>query len=230
MKCAWICSVTSMMPLGAITISASNFWMRSSFVEIENAGPKPERKKNPKPRTARHNLLAARNEPLAAGRDMPFSGRGRLRGKADLGRFALGRRADFKEFTRFEAEHAGEDVRRELLDFGVQVADDRVVIAPRVLHGVLDLGEGILQGSEAFDGAQLRIGLGKSEEALERAREHVFGLGSVGGAGGGHGAVACVDDCFECSFFVSGINLLGLDWIGRQGGAAVPLLIDMGQG
>src|SRR5579885_2547874 len=167
MKGACMCSVTSMAPLGSTTISASNFWMRSSFVEIENAGPKLKRKKNAKPRIARHNVLAARNEPLAAGRDMPFSGRGRLRGKADLGRFALGRCADFKEFTRFETEHAGEDVRRELLDFGVQVADDRVVIAPRVLHRIFDLRKRILQRSEAFDGAQLRIGLGKSEEALE---------------------------------------------------------------
>src|SRR5579885_3612383 len=194
MKCACMCSVTSMAPLGSTTISASNFWMRSSFVEIENAGPKLKRKKNAKPRIARHNVLAARNEPLAAGRDMPFSGRGRLRGKADLGRFALGRCADFKEFTRFETEHASENVRRKLLNLGVQVADDRVVIAPRVLHGVLDLGEGILQGSEAFDGAQLRVGLGEGKQTLERAGEHIFGLGAVGGTRGGHGAVARVDD------------------------------------
>src|SRR5579885_1894350 len=74
-----------------------------------------------------------------------FSGRGRLRCKADLGRFALGGRGDFKELARLEAKHVGENVGGELLDFGVQVADDGVVVAPRVLHGIFNLRERILQ-------------------------------------------------------------------------------------
>src|SRR5215471_5520545 len=56
--------------------------------------------------------------------------------EADLRRFALGGRGNFEELALFEAKHAGEDVGGELFDLGVQVADDCVVIAAGVLHGI----------------------------------------------------------------------------------------------
>src|SRR5258708_27243324 len=57
----------------------------------------------------------------------PASCRGRA--EADFGGFALGGGGNFEEFARLESEHVGEDIRGELLDFCVQVADHRVVIA-----------------------------------------------------------------------------------------------------
>src|ERR1700730_10809750 len=160
-----------------------------------------------------------------------LSGRGRAgRAEADLGSFALRGGSDFEEFALFEAEHAGEDVGGELQDFRVQVADDGVVIAAGVLHGVFDLREGVLKGSEAFDGAQLRIGLRKREEAFQGAGEHVFGLGLVGGAGGTHGAIAGVDYSFEGALFVASVALYGFDEVGDQVVAALELDVNVGPG
>src|SRR5258707_15250484 len=95
------------------------------------------------------------------------------RAKADFPRFALGRRGDLEEFTRLESQHVRENIRGELLDFSVQVADHGVVIAPRILHGVLDLSERSLQRREALDGAELRIRFGKRKEGLQRAGRNV---------------------------------------------------------
>ena len=80
--------------------------------------------------------------------------------EADFGRFAFRGGSHFKEFARLEAEHAGKNTRRELLNLGVQVAHDGVVIAARVLHAVFDLRQRILQRGETFDGAKLRISFG----------------------------------------------------------------------
>src|ERR1700687_1400229 len=94
--------------------------------------------------------------------------------EADLGRFAFGRGGYFEEFARLEAEHVGKDVGRKLLDLSVEVAHDGVVVAPGILHGVLDLGERILERGKTLDRAELGIRFGQSEEALQRAGEHVL--------------------------------------------------------
>src|SRR5258706_16084110 len=44
----------------------------------------------------------------------------RWRAKADFGCFAFRRRRDFEELALLESEHVGEDIRRELLNLGVQ--------------------------------------------------------------------------------------------------------------
>src|SRR5208283_771444 len=122
------------------------------------------------------------------------SGRGPSRiAEADFGRFALGGGRDFKELALLETQHARNDVGGELQDFGVEVADDGVVVAAGVLDGILNVGERFLERSEALNGAELRVSLGEGEEAFQRAGQHIFRLGLVGGAGGGHGAVARVD-------------------------------------
>src|SRR5216684_952893 len=150
--------------------------------------------------------------------------------EAHLGRFAFGWSGHFEELARLEAEHVGKDVGRELLNFGVEVAHHGVVVAPRVLHGVLDLGERILKRSEAFDGAELRVGLGKRKEALQRAGEHVFRLSLVTGAGRVHCAVARVDDRFECALFVARIAFHGFHEVGYQVVAALQLNVDIRPG
>src|SRR6266436_206348 len=63
--------------------------------------------------------------------------------------------AEREALARLEAEHVGKDVGRKLLNLGVEIAHHGVVVAPRVLHGVLNLGERILERSEAFDGTKL---------------------------------------------------------------------------
>src|SRR5438477_4909919 len=128
----------------------------------------------------------------------------RWRVEADFGRFAFGGCADFEKFAGLKAEHAGKNAGRELLNSGVEVADDGIVIAASILHAVFNLCKGILQGSETFDGTKLRIGLGEGEEAFQRAGELVFGLRFVGGTGGAHCAIAGIDNGFESAFFVTG--------------------------
>src|SRR5216684_1259633 len=203
-------------------ISASNFSMRSSRVVRADAGGK---------RTAARKAAANSQRSRLGRRRMVWAMVRCLRGgrvKADLGRFALGGGGNFEELARLESEHSGKDVRGELLNLSVQVADDGVVVAARILDRVLDLCKRILQRGEALDGAELRIRLGEGEEALQRAGEHVLCLGLVGWAGSGHGTVAGVDDRFEGTFFMSGVALHGFDEIRDEVIAALELNVNVG--
>src|SRR5713226_8102923 len=177
-------SVTSIVPSGMTSVSDWKFSMRSSRVlSAETVG---------KRRTA--NRAAAEDAPMRVRQTRLISGGAPesrcWRAEADFGSLALCRRGDLEEFARLESQHVGENIRRELLDLGVQVAHHGVVIAPRVLHGVFDLRQGILQRSKALDRAELRIRLGQCKQALERAGKHVLRLGLVAGAGGRHGSIA----------------------------------------
>src|SRR6266436_2269232 len=209
---------------GMTVISASNFSMRSSRVVRAHAGGK---------RMAARRAAANSQRSRLGRRRMVWAMVPRLRSgrvEADLGRFALGRGGNFEKLAGLEAEHPGKNIRGELLDFGVEVADNGVVIAARVLDGVLDLRQGILQRSETLDGAKLRISLGKCKETFQRAGEHVLRLGLVGGAGGGHGAIAGIDDRFEGALFVSGVALHGFDEVWNQVVTAFELNIYVGPG
>src|SRR5258708_9569077 len=183
---------------GMTVISASNFSMRSSRVVRADAGGK---------RTAARRAAANSQRSRLGHRRMVWAMVPRLRGgrvEADLGRFALGRSGNFEKLAGLEAEHPGKNIRGELLDFGVEVADNGVVIAARVLHGVLDLRQGILQRGETLDGAELRISLGKCKEAFQRAGEHVLRLGLVGGAACRPGATVGTGDPLQGAPFVIG--------------------------
>src|ERR1051326_4595292 len=67
-----------------------------------------------------------------------------ISGKFNLRRFAFGL-GRFKELFLLEAESAGQQVGRKSLDLRVQVADHSVVVAARILNGVFELIERILQ-------------------------------------------------------------------------------------
>src|SRR5882762_6738580 len=205
MNCTCIVSVTSITPLGETTISEWNFSMRSSRAPAAEANSE----KTPRKRMAAYagRLCLSRVRFMRAAFLLGRRLAGRV--EADLGRFAFSGGGYFEEFARLEAKHVGKDVGRKLLNLGVEVAHDGVVVAPRVLHGVLDLGERILKRSETFDGTELRVGLGKCKEALQRAGEHVFRLSLVTGAGRGHRAIARVDDRFERALLVARIAFHG---------------------
>src|SRR6266436_7908787 len=196
MNCTCIVSVTSIVPFGETTICESNFSMRSSRAPAAETNSK---------KTARNRMAAhARRLCSSGARFMraAFLLSRRRAGcvEAHLGRFAFGGGGYFEELARLESQHVGKNVGRKLLDLGVEIAHDGIVVAPRVLHRVLALGERSLERSETFDGTELRVGLGKRKEALQRAGEHVFRLSLVTGAGRGHCAIARVDDCFERAF------------------------------
>ncbi len=98
------------------------------------------------------------------------------------------------------------------------------------MDGIFDLAQRILQGREALDGAELRVGFGEREQAFQRAGQHVFGLGLVGRAGGAHGAIAGVDDGFKSAFLVAGVALDGLDEVGDEVVAPLELDVDVSPG
>src|SRR6266404_606039 len=190
MNCTCIVSVTSIVPFGETTISESNFSMRSSRARAAEANSEKTARK----RMAPYARLLCLSRTRFMRDAFLLSCRRAGCVEAHLGRFAFGCSGHFEELARLETEHVGKNVGWELLNLGVEVAHDGVVVAPRVLHGVLNLGERILERSETFDGAELRVGLGERKEALQRAGEYVFRLSLVAGAGRGHGAVARVDD------------------------------------
>src|SRR5208337_4595130 len=205
-------SVTSTLASGVTAISESNFRMRSCLPCASKYTGETRTRNRASAQGRERNLALVIMCELSWG-----SGRGRGRiAEADLGRFALGGGRNFKELALLETQHSRNNVGGELQDLGVEVADDGVVIAARVLDGIFNLGERILQRGEAFNGTELRVGLGESEKAFQRAGQHVFRLGLIGGAGGGHGAVARVNDGFEGALFVGGITLHGFDEIGDE--------------
>src|SRR5208337_4585270 len=219
-------SVTSTLASGVTAISESNFRMRSCLPCASKYTGETRTRNRASAQGRERNLALVIMCELSWG-----SGRGRGRiAEADLGRFALGGGSDFKEFTLLETQHSRDDVGGELQDFGVEVADDGVVVAAGVLDGILNVGERFLERSEALNGAELRVSLGEGEEAFQRAGQHIFRLGLVGGAGGGHGAVARVDDGFEGALFVGGITLHGFDEIRDEIVAAFELHIDVRPG
>src|SRR5260221_5149411 len=80
---------------------------------------------------------------------------------------------------RLEAERAREDVRRERLERGVEVANVAVVEAARERDLVLGRGEVLGQVLELLDRLELRVVLGHGEERAEGAGEDVLSLGHL---------------------------------------------------
>src|SRR6266849_5251961 len=144
-------SVTSMVPSGITSVSEWKFSMRSSRVLKAEIAGKAKAEITKIRRNDRMEMQRTRIIRYAA----PMSCGGSVEGH--LGSFALSRRGDFEELARLESQHVGKDIGRELLDLGVQVADHCVVVAARVLDGIFDLGQRVLQRRKALNGAELWI-------------------------------------------------------------------------
>src|SRR5947207_5057707 len=150
-------SVTSTEESGVTMTSAWKSSMTSCLPVSAKVRPTNRAQAAKAPRTRRRSLPNFRSEcqPRDIGRG---SGRGSCGGtEADFRGLALGGCAYLKKLAWLEAQHAREDVRGELLDLGVQVADHRVVITPGILHGIFDLAQRVLQRCKTLNGAQLRI-------------------------------------------------------------------------
>src|SRR5512136_879084 len=125
-------SVTSIELSGRTVISALNFSMRNSrVVSAEASGNSRTAKraaKGQRNKFVRKRIVRATIGPLRRGCV-----------EADLGRFSLGRCGHFKKLACLEAQHVGKDIRGELLNLSVEVADDGVVITASVLHSIFNL-------------------------------------------------------------------------------------------
>src|SRR5258708_8936475 len=126
-------------------VSDGKFSMRSWRLLGVDAAGKPKAQTRVIAESERMATQRARVIPCAA----PASCR--WRAKADFGCFAFRRRRDFEELALLESEHVGEDIRRELLNLGVQVPDHGVVIAPRILYVSFDLSQCFLHQRAALN-------------------------------------------------------------------------------
>src|ERR1019366_5848404 len=143
--------------------------------------------------------------------------------------FAIGG-SRFEELLLLEAEHPGQNVGRERLNLGVQVAHDGVVVAARVLNCVLDRAERILELGEFLRGLELGIIFCHRKQTFEGAGQLILGGSLVDWAGGLHGHGAEFRDVLERTLFVGGVTFDGFDQIRNQVVAAFELNIDVGPG
>src|SRR5688572_9794146 len=70
-----------------------------------------------------------------------------------------------------EPELRRHQVRGKALAAGIEIAHHRVVVAARVLDGVLERGELALERHERLVGLELRVGLGHREQRADGLRE-----------------------------------------------------------
>ena len=111
----------------------------------------------------------------------------------------------------------------------VEVAHGAVVVAPRHLQLILELGDLILQREEILVGLELRIGLGDGEQPAQRALQLVLGGGLAGDVGGVHRRGAFRRDLLEQAALVGGVGLHRLDEIGNEVAAPPQLDVDAAQ-
>src|SRR5262245_20016466 len=126
-----------------------------------------------------------------------------------------------------EAEEQRDLVGREAVDAGVEVADDRVVVAARALDRLFDLAERGLQLVEALVGLELRIRFRQREELAQGACQLIFGLGARLRGRGRHRGTARTHDLIERVALVRGVAPYGLDEVRHEIGTALELHVDV---
>ncbi len=141
-------------------------------------------------------------------------------------------RAHIEELLRLEAERAGEQGGRELLDARVVLLHRVVEKAARGRDLVLDVGELGLQLLEVLAGLEVGIGLAQCEQLSQRAGKRVLGRSLRGNAARlrRHRGIACLHHRFQRAALVAGIALHGLHQVGDEVVALFGLHVDVGEG
>src|SRR5262245_8889240 len=148
----------------------------------------------------------------------------------DLRDAALGIAAELEVVAASDAEAARDEVPRERLDGGVQVTNDRVVVAACVLDRLLEPCELALQLEKVLVRAQLGVAFGDGEEALEGGRERRLGLRLVGRCRRLHREAAGAGHLLERHALVRGIALHGLDEVRAELPSPLELHVDVTPG
>ncbi len=159
-------------------------------------------------------------------------------GDRDLQNLTLRRLGDLRPFLaeieegfRPEAEGFGEQHGREGLDAGIVLADRAVVEAPRRGDLAFDIGELLLQFEEVLVRLQVGIGLRNGDQAAERARQGLLGLGLLRRTlRGGDRGRARLHHLVERALLMGRIALHRLDEIGNEVMALLHLHVDIGEG
>ena len=148
--------------------------------------------------------------------------------EADLGQLAIAR-LGLEEFELLVAHRRGGKIRGKRRDGSVEVAHDRIVVAPRILDGVFYGSELRLEIAESARRLELRIRFGSDDETAKRGRELALGLRALGGS-----AALCGDSSrsglghrVESLALVSGVALHGVDEIGNEISAPFQLNVNV---
>src|SRR5882757_4048520 len=138
--------------------------------------------------------------------------------------------AEVEEILAGEAERRREQRGRHLLNAGVVFLNRVVEEAAAGGDLVFEIGQFARQLLEIGVGLEVRIGLGQCDQLAQRARELVFGGGSLSGALRRHGGVAGPDHVVERAAFMRGIAFYSLDQIWNQVVSLFQLYVDIGEG
>ena len=144
----------------------------------------------------------------------------------------LGWIGEAEELPRPQSHHRGNDSRGELGDGGVEIPHDGVVVAPRVLEMVFDVGQRGLQSCEAGGRFELRVRLGEGDHALQRAGERILLAGACPRplVTGLQRAAARRDECFQRAALVASVALHDGHHVGNEIVPAFQLHVDIGPG
>ena len=138
--------------------------------------------------------------------------------------------SDFEKFALRETEQACDDIAREHIDLVVERQHVTIVEAAGSLNLVFRVRELPLQLEEVLVGLEIRIGFRDCKQALQRIREHIFGLRLVRGGTGLHRSGARSGHFLKHAGLMRGIALDRIDEIRNQIVAALELHIDIAPG
>src|SRR5258706_1053972 len=138
--------------------------------------------------------------------------------------------AEIEGVVEVEADHAGEQCDRHLLDAGVVFLDRVVEEAAAGRDLVLEVGQLAGQLLEVGVGLQVGIGLRQRDQPAERDAQLVFGGRDLCWSLRRHRTVAGFYPLIERAALVRGVALHGLDQIGDQVVALFELHVDVGKG
>src|SRR5437762_9809544 len=155
------------------------------------------------------------------------SRRSRSAPEGDARRLAVLLALELEVLALGEVEHGRDDVGGNGVDRRVEVAHDRVVVAARVLDGVLDLSERGLELREVLVRLEVRVRLGEREELAQGGGQRVLRLGTRIGRLRGHGGAPRAHDRVERAALVGGVALDRLDQVRDQVRAALELHVDV---
>jgi hypothetical protein len=125
-------------------------------------------------------------------------------------------------------EHARDEVARDRLDLGVELADVGVVVAPGGRDPVLGGGQFSLQRREVLVGLEVGVGLGDGDEPPRAWVSMPSDLACCRALAGSHRGAARLHDVFERASLVRGIPLDGLDEVADEVVATLELDVDLG--
>src|SRR4029077_5588697 len=135
--------------------------------------------------------------------------------EADLGQLALARLC-LEELELVITHWAGDQVRRNRRDRGVEISYDGVVVAPRVLDSVFYGSELCLEVAESARRLELRVSFHRNGESLKGRRELILSHCTLRRTRAlcRNCFCSCLSDRIQSTALVGGVALYRFDQVG----------------